>query len=564
MVSIPCLMEERVQDKESNPLDSRTILAIVLVGVVWFGWQTYLSKKYPQPLKTAVATDVSSTTSKEALATGAHQLEMEPGSASTHRSQQKVVPVASGSSMRANQDKVKPEVLTDFESPSVKAKISSYGMGFRNFILKDHKTREGLPVQLGESAQPLFGIRIVGESEYLQFDVQKKYESEFEGVANWNQVQIVRNIRFDVEKNVFENTVRISKIQQGFPGVEVALAENKDKPGKSHFLFPSFEHQELIVDIGQKVERVNLTSQTEKYAQKFSLVKLVGFGSQYFSTAILDKSVLSPELSVESPVDSGDILSFLKYSPSSSSDIELSFLSFAGPKSHRMLKAIDPAMVELINFGMFKAIAEVLLYVLKWLFQILQNWGIAIIALTVLVRLLVLPFNIASYKSMKKMQKIQPLLQSIRERYKEDAQTMQRETMALMKQHKVNPLGGCLPMLLQLPIFFALYQVLGQSVELYMAPFMGWIHDLSIKDPFYVLPILMSIAMWAQQKLTPNPGMDPTQAKIMQYLPLVFCLFMISLPAGLTLYILISTVFGVVQQQLFMRDKNSQKAISKA
>ena len=151
------------------------------------------------------------------------------------------------------------------------------------------------------------------------------------------------------------------------------------------------------------------------------------------------------------------------------------------------------------------------------------------------------------------MQKLQPLLASLKVRYKDDPQALNKETMNLWREHKVNPVGGCLPMLLQLPIFFALYQVLGQSIELYQAPFFGWIQDLSLKDPFYVLPVLMGAAMYYQQKITPTQ-LDPTQTKIMQFMPVIFSLMMVTLPAGLTLYIFINTISGVLLQILFMRD----------
>ena len=153
---------------------------------------------------------------------------------------------------------------------------------------------------------------------------------------------------------------------------------------------------------------------------------------------------------------------------------------------------------------------------------------------------------------MKNMQKIQPLLTSVREKHKEDPTKMNQEVMALMKEHKVNPLGGCLPILLQLPIFIALYQVLGQSIEMYQAPFMWWIQDLSLKDPFFVLPVLMGVTMYLQQKFTPTT-LDPTQAKIMMFMPVVFALFMVALPSGLTLYIFISTLFAVIQQKILMQ-----------
>jgi YidC/Oxa1 family membrane protein insertase len=155
---------------------------------------------------------------------------------------------------------------------------------------------------------------------------------------------------------------------------------------------------------------------------------------------------------------------------------------------------------------------------------------------------------------MKAMQNLQPQITALKEKYKDDMQRFGQEQMALFKTHKVNPAGGCLPMLVQLPVFIALYAVLGNSIELYHAPFIGWIHDLSSKDPYYVLPVLMGISMFVQQKLTPNPGMDPTQQKILLIMPVVFSFIMISLPSGLTLYIFLSTLLGILQQTLMGRD----------
>jgi YidC/Oxa1 family membrane protein insertase len=149
---------------------------------------------------------------------------------------------------------------------------------------------------------------------------------------------------------------------------------------------------------------------------------------------------------------------------------------------------------------------------------------------------------------MKKMQVVQPELQKLKEKYKDDPQRMQRETMELFKREGANPLGGCFPLLLQMPIFFAFYKVLYAAVELVGAPFFGWITDLSVKDPYYVLPVLMALSMFAQQKLTPSASADPTQQKVMMFMPLIFGVIMKDLPAGLNLYIFVSTIFGVLQQ----------------
>ncbi len=203
-----------------------------------------------------------------------------------------------------------------------------------------------------------------------------------------------------------------------------------------------------------------------------------------------------------------------------------------------------------VDFGFFAILAVPTLRALQFVYKFIPNYGIAIILVTILIRLITFPLQYKSFKSMKKMQGIQPELAKIKEKYKDEPQKMQKETMDLFKKAGANPLSGCLPLLLQMPFFFAIYKVLYSSVELVGAPFYGWIHDLSIHDPFYILPVLMAVAMFAQQKMTPTTTMDPTQAKIMLFMPVIFAFIMKSLPAGLVLYILVSTVVGVLQQMI--------------
>lgn len=203
-----------------------------------------------------------------------------------------------------------------------------------------------------------------------------------------------------------------------------------------------------------------------------------------------------------------------------------------------------------VDFGFFAILAVPTLRALQFIHKFIPNYGLAIILVTILIRLITFPLQYKSFKSMKKMQEIQPELQKIKEKYKDEPQRMQKETMDLFKKAGANPLSGCLPLLLQMPFFFAIYRVLSSAVELVGAPFYGWIHDLSIHDPYFVLPILMAVAMFAQQKLTPTTTMDPTQAKIMLFMPVIFAFIMKSLPAGLVLYILVSTVVGILQQML--------------
>lgn len=232
---------------------------------------------------------------------------------------------------------------------------------------------------------------------------------------------------------------------------------------------------------------------------------------------------------------------------------ELNYYLILTKKDYDQLTSLGDGLKASLNFGLFGVISVPMLKVLKFFYQVIPNYGVAIILLTLIVRLLTFPLQFKSYKSMKKMQDVQPELNKIKEKFKDDPQKLQKETMELFRRAGANPLSGCLPMLLQLPIFFAFYRMLYSSVELVDAPFFGWIVDLSIKDPYYVLPVLMGIAMFGQQKLMPTTSADPTQQKIMLFMPLIFAVLMKDLPAGLNLYIFVSTLFGIVQQKLTYR-----------
>jgi YidC/Oxa1 family membrane protein insertase len=221
---------------------------------------------------------------------------------------------------------------------------------------------------------------------------------------------------------------------------------------------------------------------------------------------------------------------------------------------------VEPTLDHVVDFGWFTVFAYPLIKVLKWLYQFVQNYGVAIILLTLLLKVLTYPLTYKSMKSMKNMAKLQPQLQKIRDKYKDDREALNREMLTLMKNHGYNPMAGCLPMLVQMPIFFALYRVLYSSIELYHAPFAFWIHDLSSRDPFYVTPVLLSLTMFVQQKLTPNTATDPAQAKMMQLMPLIFGAFMLTLPSGLTIYMLVNAIASIGQQMILNKKLDAKPA----
>ncbi|MBI4710402.1 MAG: membrane protein insertase YidC [Nitrospirae bacterium] len=208
------------------------------------------------------------------------------------------------------------------------------------------------------------------------------------------------------------------------------------------------------------------------------------------------------------------------------------FVLYAGPKEYDKLKALNLKLEHMVDFGWFTIVAMPLFWVLKFFYKFIGNYGWAIVLITIIVRIPFIPLLHKSQQTMKKMQDIQPQIAEMKERYKKDAQKMQKELMELYKKHKVNPMGGCLPMLLQIPVFIALYNVLAKAIELRGAPFMWWITDLSVKDPYYIFPVVMGATMVIQQKMTPTT-MDPMQAKMMMFLPIVFTFMFLSFPSGL-------------------------------
>lgn len=220
---------------------------------------------------------------------------------------------------------------------------------------------------------------------------------------------------------------------------------------------------------------------------------------------------------------------------------------YAGPQEQEKLAKIAPGLDLTVDYGWLTVIAVPLFWVLAWLNQWVGNWGIAIILLTVIIKLLFYPLSAASYRSMGKMRVLAPKLQKLKDQYGNDRQRMQQAMMELYKTEKINPLGGCMPILIQIPVFIALYWVLLASVELRRAPFILWIEDLSAPDPWFILPVLMGLTMIVQTWLNPEPP-DPVQAKVMKIMPIIFSIFFFFFPAGLVLYWLVNNVLSIAQQ----------------
>lgn len=236
-----------------------------------------------------------------------------------------------------------------------------------------------------------------------------------------------------------------------------------------------------------------------------------------------------------------------------------SFGLYAGPKEHRRLEALGVGLQRIIDYGWFSFLAKPLLDLLIFFYGLTGNYGLAIIVLTAFIKVLFYPLTQKSFKSMQKMQILQPKIKKLQQLYKNDKQRMNQEVMGLYREHKMNPMGGCLPMLLQIPVFFALYYVLLDAIELRQAPFFWWITDLSAKDPYYIWPLLMGVSMFVQQKMSPSMA-DPMQAKIMLLMPIIFTFMFLNFPVGLVIYWLVNNVLTIAQQYYMNRQMAREQA----
>ncbi|MCX6077449.1 MAG: membrane protein insertase YidC [Campylobacterales bacterium] len=291
--------------------------------------------------------------------------------------------------------------------------------------------------------------------------------------------------------------------------------------------------------------------------KSFSGVELVSAFDQYSAT-IMYGFTKDTNIIVEKDKDSNPVVYFESLQ-------SMKFNGYIGQKNYKTLESINPVLTNAIEYGWFTFASKPLFQLLSWLYSIFGNWGWSIITLTLIIRVILYPLTYKGMVSMQKMKDIAPKIKELQTKYKGDPQRMNAAVMDMYKKHGANPLGGCLPMILQIPVFFAIYRVLLNAVELQGAPWMFWIHDLSKMDHLYILPILMGASMYYQQKLTPNNFTDPMQEKVFKFLPIIFTFFFLTFPSGLVLYWFVNNLFSITQQfivnQQFKNAKDAEIAV---
>lgn len=301
-----------------------------------------------------------------------------------------------------------------------------------------------------------------------------------------------------------------------------------------------------------KVEKETPDDQLERKG----VVQWVALQDKYFLSVLMPQNGTAALVKKEGEKLVSSSVRMAPIGGGSSSFLQL----YAGPKEYDTLRSLNVGLEETIDFGWFifgswsvvKAVAKPLFYVLRFINEYTGNYGVSIILLTLGIKVLFVPLQYKSYKSMKQMQAIQPKVQGLQEKYKDDRDKLNKELIKLYRDHRVNPVGGCLPMILQMPVFVALFNILYMTIDLRQAPFFGWITDLSVQDPYYVLPIVMGATMVITQKIQPTT-MDPTQAKMMLILPVFMTFLFVNFPAGLVLYWLTNNTLQIIQQ--FVTDR---------
>jgi len=371
-----------------------------------------------------------------------------------------------------------------------------------------------------------------------------------------------KRYRFEKDKYVVNVAGTFEKDGKPLPG-RVLLAEDIG-PEKEHLFNPSMELNGIAERNG-KIQRESAPKDPNEVKRVNGDIRWAGLDMQYFAIIAIPArpfaAVDIQKKTVKVVGLEGNEISRDLLRVTVPSDGATGFGLYLGPKRRTDLGSVNGVDLSgVINYGMFSFLVLPLLAALRWIDAFTHNYGLAIVVLTLLLTLALFPLRLKQMLSMKKMAVVQPKIKAIQEKYRRYKKTdpkraeMNQEVMAIYKEHGVNPLGGCLPLLVQMPLLYAFYSLLAYSIELRQAPFAFWLHDLSAKDPYYILPIIMGVSMFISQKMTPMaPGADPTQAKMMMVMPVVLTFMFLNLSSGLNLYFLCSNIFQIGFQKISER-----------
>lgn len=532
--------------------NKNTLIALVLMGAVWFGFSYFFApKKTEQPTPPPVAEQAA-----PAQAPVAGQTTPAPESPQ---------PVAQAA---VEVQPAQPARDMVVDTTEFRAVLTTAGARIKSFQLK--KYRVGVDpasplVELISAADPREATLQVQGDNGWPVSATAAYTCDFTGkemqlgagqqgvltfvTTTASGLQVSKVFHFSGDRYEYNLDLLVKNLSatplQG--SLSLSLLHNFDPSKKTS----SYDFIGAMSLVGDKVHE----DAAKKMEQAISYQQPVWslFATKYFMEALIPKDKAAQAVDISK---SGNLVQNRFLTPvstlASGESARFSYLGYFGPRDLDIVKAVDHKLAKSIDFGFFSPLALPLRTVLNFFYGFVGNYGVAIILLTVIIKLLFWPLTQKSYSSMKEMQKLQPEMQRIREKYKKDKERLNQEIMQLYKTKRVNPLGGCLPMIVQIPVFFALYRVLMLDIALRHAPFMFWLTDLSVKDPYYISPLIMGATMFIQQKMTPS-SMDPKQAKMFMLMPVIFTFMFLNFPSGLVIYWLVNNLLTILQQYLIHR-----------
>jgi YidC/Oxa1 family membrane protein insertase len=529
--------------------NKNTLIAISLMLAVWLGFTLFFAPEPPPP--PAVQND---------RVTEVESIAPTPRPAPP-------APEAFSPPLEAEEGVALREVLV--ENDVFRTTITNSGARIVSLYLKDYSETADAPepyAMLDSGPQEQWNLSTYGtEGLHLPADLVYNLETTEDVVRLTGEENrrliftarlpngLVSEKIYTFRGNAYQIDLQLRLRNTGGETQRGALALDLVKPWFPDMEGGYFEFVGPATHTGDKVQQEDVGDIERRPAVYGPETVWTGFVDKYFLSALIP----SPEAVARVHVQkSRDLVintvstPFLSLAPGETS--EFGWIAFYGPKEIDILTAVHPELSEALDFGFFSFLARPLLHVLKFFYSFLGNYGLAIILLTVIIKLFFWPLTHKSYSSMKAMQKLQPQMQKLRDKHKNDREKLNREIMELYKTHRVNPLGGCLPMLVQIPVFFALYKTLMISIELRHAPFIFWIQDLSAKDPYYITPIVMGATMFLQMKMSPT-SLDPMQAKIFMFMPIIFTFMFLNFPSGLVLYWMINNILTILQQYMINR-----------
>ncbi|GHU91197.1 membrane protein insertase YidC [Deltaproteobacteria bacterium] len=539
------------------------ILAIVLCLIVLFGWGRFAEYmgwvKAPEPLTPAVQDAARQEAPRQDAAEQAE----------TEKNLPHVFNPAPGRDLT-------------IDSPLYDAVLYTGGGILRSFRLKkfmtslaanapfvnmvDTQTADVAPLGLVINGHPSWSTgQWTVDTDAPRLSIGAGHKETLHLTGKMDNLRIVRELTFSADSYLISEKVRVANLSEQARSARISYTTAADASNASGGRYDSMR---IAWDNGGSLSEESSDKTLESTGvMAAGNIHWAGVMSTYFLSAVLPAD--GQGLTIKGRLQKNVYRTAVEepeITLAADEEKEFAVFYWYGPKERSLLRAASEELAKSIDLGIFSLIAKGLLWLLEIFYAWVHNWGVAIILLTILIKAVFWPLTARSYASMEKMKKLQPMMTAIREKNKDNKEQMNKEVMALYKIYGVNPASGCVPILIQLPVFFGLYQALLTSIELRHAPFIDhvpftdivWLADLSAQDPWYITPIVMGVTMFLQQKMSP-PAADPTQQKIMMFLPLIFTVLFLGFPSGLVVYWLVNNILSIAQQWLMMK-KNKTAA----